>query len=374
MEGASPLRLAEARFGKDAVDAIAAVLASGRLTQGPRTEEFERSVARYCRTDHAVATTSATTALQLVLAALDIGPGDEVLVADFTYPATGNVVLQQGAVLRLVDIDPLTYNIDPAALADSITDRTRLVIATDTFGLAANYPAFEGLLEERGIPLLCDAACALGAEVGGRRCGAIGLAGCFSFHPRKILTTGEGGMVTTSDAELAQRMRRLRNHGSERTGWRSSFVEVGFNFRMSEIQAALGSVQLPGYEEVIGARRRLAKRLAGALQRIAGIRSPTEPPGFRHTYQAFVTLLDEGIDRDQVIERCREQGVEATLGTYALHAEPAFRETCGTRPGELSASWRCFRHSLALPLHHGMSEQDVDRIAATVERALSHIG
>lgn len=368
------MRLAEARFGPEAVDAIAAVLASGRLTQGPCTEEFEQGVARYCGTEDAVATTSATTALQLALAALDIGPGDEVIVADFTYPATGNVVLQQGATLRLVDVDQTSYTLDPGALADALGERTRAVITTDAFGLPANYTAIEPLLEQHGIPLVCDAACALGGAIGDRRCGAIGVAGCFSFHPRKILTTGEGGMITTSDVNFARRLRRLRNHGSDRHGWRSAFVEVGFNYRMSEIQAALGIVQLPGYEQVIEKRRLLARRLSSALQEVPGIEPPIEPENLRHAFQAYVTLLDESIDRDVVIERCRHEGIEATLGTYALHAEPAFREVCGTSPGDVPRSWACFRRSLALPIHQGMSETDVDRVAATVERVLRDVG
>jgi dTDP-4-amino-4,6-dideoxygalactose transaminase len=358
-------------FGQEAVAALARVLASGRLTQGPNVEAFEDAVAEYCGTRFAVATTSATTALQLVLAALDIRQGDEVIVPDFTYPATANVVLRQGANVRLVDIDPRTYNVDPDAVAEAISPRTRAVIAVDLFGLPADYTALEPIVADREIPLLCDAACALGGAWESRRCGSIGVAGCFSFHPRKILTTGEGGMVTTDDEHLAERARRLRNHGSERDGWRSVFVEPGFNFRMGELEAALGLVQIAGHDAVIERRRLLAARLTAALADVDGITAPYEPVGGRHAYQAYVTMLDESVDRDRLIALLRDEEIEATLGTYALHAEPAFAEACGTRPGDLPVSFAASSRSLALPLHERLREVDVDRVAGALSVAIA---
>jgi perosamine synthetase len=370
------LTLAEPTFGADALAAVGEVLASGRLTQGPMVEQFEHAIAEICRARHAVAVTSATTALELALASLDIGPDSEVLVADFTYPATGNAVLQRGAGLRLVDVDPLTYCVDPEALAAAITRRTSAVITVDVFGLPADYSQIEPLLADKGIPLLCDAACALGGAVGRRTVGSFGQLSAFSFHPRKSLTTGEGGMVTTDNDELAKRLRRLRNHGSEREGWRASFVEPGFNFRMSEIQAALGLTQVSGYADVVRHRRRLAAKLSWELNRVEGVTPQLEPDGFRHPYQSYVVTLADWIDRDRMVLALRGERVEATLGTYAMHAEPAFAARCGTNRGDLPCSYRLVKQTLALPLHQHLEESDMVRIADAVRSAIakSHSG
>ena len=364
------LRLADPRFGDDAVAAIARVLASGRLTQGPVLEEFEQAIARFCGARHALATTSATTAIELVLAALDVGPGDEVAVADFTYPATGNAVFQRRGQPVLVDADPATYCVSPEALERALTGRTKAVITVDVFGLPADYGAIEPLLAGRGIPLVCDGACALGGAIGDRRVGGFGLATCFSFHPRKSLTTGEGGMVTTDDDALADRMRSLRNHGTRRTGWRASFVEPGFNYRMSELNAALGLVQVPHHEATVARRGELARGLDERLRGVPGVRPQAVPDGHRHPYQSYVvTLEDERLERDATIEALLAQGVESTLGTYAMHAEPAFMERCGTRPGDLPNSRRLAERTLALPLHERLREEDLDTVAAAVAAA-----
>ncbi|MEX2195804.1 MAG: DegT/DnrJ/EryC1/StrS family aminotransferase [Thermoleophilaceae bacterium] len=364
MSSPEPLRLAAPRFGDDALDALAEVLAGGRLTQGPKVAAFEEAIASYCGVPHAVATTSASTALHVVLAALDLGPGDEVVVPDFTYPATGNAVLQTGASLRLVDVDPRTYNVDPDRLAHALTERTKAVIAVDLFGLPADYTA----LDVGDVPLVCDAACALGAEWDGRRCGAIGAAACFSFHPRKVLTTGEGGMVTTADDALAARLRRLVNHGSERDGWRSTFVEPGFNYRLSELQAALGLVQVPHHDAVVERRRELAARLSDLLADVDGIELPFEPPYARHCWQAYVCVVDEDVDRDALIAALRERGVESTLGTYALHAEPAYAGS-----GEFPVSLSLARRTLALPLHEKLADDDPQRVADAIGDCLRRL-
>lgn len=364
------LRLADPRFGEEALNAIRDVLASGHLTQGPVVAEFEAAIARVVGTAHAVATTSATTALALTLAAHDIGPGDEVLAADFTYPATGNAVLQRGAALRLVDADPATYCLDPDALEAALGDRTAAVLAVDVFGLPADYARIEPLLAQRGVPLICDAACSLGGAIGARRAGAFGVAGCISFHPRKSLTTGEGGMVVTDDAALAERLRSLRNHGAQRDGWRATFVEPGFNYRMSDLNAALGLSQVPVHGDAVGRRNELATRLSAAIAGVDGLRPQEVPDGHLHPYQAYVVVLeDPALDRDAIIARLRECGVESTLGTYAMHAEPAFVRACGTVPGELPASAMLAERTLALPLHQGLRDADMVLVAEALAAA-----
>jgi dTDP-4-amino-4,6-dideoxygalactose transaminase len=365
------LRLAEPRFGDDALDAIGRVLASGNLTQGPVVAEFEAAVAGFCGAGGGVATTSATTALELSLAALDVGPGDEVVAADFTYPATGNAVLQRGASLRLVDVDPETYCIDPAALEAALTPRTKAVMTVDVFGLPADYATIEPMLAARGIPLICDAACSLGGAVGERRTGTFGRVSCFSFHPRKSLTTGEGGMVVTSDEALLARMRRLRNHGTERAGWRATFVEPGFNYRLSDLNAALGLAQVPDFAAVVERRRVLAAALRSRLEAVDGVTPQAEPAGTTHPYQAFVVSCEPGLDRDALVMALRDRGVESTLGTYAMHAEPSFQRACGTRPGDLPVSHALAEGTLAVPLHQGMTEADVDTVADALADAIS---
>lgn len=370
MSAQRTLRLADPQFPEGTLDALQAVLASGNLTQGPVVAEFEEALAAFVGARHAIATTSATTALELALAGLDVGPGDEVAVADFTYPATGNAVLQRGATLRLVDVDPATYGIDPDALLAALTPRTKVVITVDVFGLPADYGRIEPMLRERGIALLCDAACGLGGAIGARRVGTFGAASCFSFHPRKSLTTGEGGMVTTDDDALAARLRRLRNHGTERTGWRMSFIEPGFNYRMSDLNAALGLQQVPGFAAVVERRGRLAAGLRERLAGVDGVVTQAVPDGHRHPYQAFVVTCDPAIDRDATVMSLRERGVESTLGTYAMHVEPSFREACGTTPGDLPHSQALADRTLALPLHEGLVEDDLDRIATELRAVL----
>lgn len=369
-EDREQLTLAAPTFGDEAAEALKGVLASGRLTDGPQVAAFEEAIAALSGTAHAVACTSATTALQLVLAGLDLGAGAEVVVADFTYPATGNAVIQRGGRLVLAEIDPKTWCIDPDALEALISPATSAVIAVDPFGLPADYERLEALTEQHGIPLICDAACSLGGAIEDRRSGSFGRASCFSFHPRKSLTTGEGGMVTTDDRALAGRLRRLRNHGSRREGWRAVFLEPGFNFRMSELQAALGLVQIPSFEEIVKRRRELAAALSAMLEDMEDVTPQGVPRGHRHAYQSYVVRLDEVHDRDRVIEVLRGRRIESTLGTYALHAEPAFAEHCGMKPGDLPVSWSTTTQTLALPLHERLLESDLERVATELRAAL----
>ncbi len=362
--------LARPSVGEAELDEVRAVLESGILTQGPKVSELERMVADLVGTPHALATTSATTALHLSLVAAGIGRGDEVLVPDFTFPATANVVVQQGATPVLVDVDLETFAIDPDDLERRVTPRSRAVMPVHPFGLPADMDAVMAIAERHGLAVIEDAACSLGATVGGRQTGGIGLAGCFSFHPRKSITTGEGGMITTSDDGLAGRIRLLRSHGGVRERGRFRFEAAGFNYRMSDILAAVGVAQLRGLNDHLAGRRRVAgwydERLAG----VDGVRLPITPDGRTHTYQSYVVLLDEPIDRDAIIVALAADGIESTIGTYALHAEPFFARTLDLRAGDRPASWRAVRGTLALPLHGGLTEDDVDLVVDRLRMAL----
>jgi perosamine synthetase len=355
------------------VEAVARVLATGYLTQGPKVAEFEGRIARLVGSRHAFAMSSCTTALHLALVALGIGPGDDVLVPDFTFPATANVVVQQGARPILVDVRPDTFNLDPGDLGARLTPRTRAIIPVHAFGLAADMAGVMEFAHRHGLRVIEDAACALGARYRGRFCGAIGDVGCFSFHPRKSITTGEGGMIVTDDDAVAARIRLLRSHGGVRPEGAAylEFHAAGFNYRLSDLQAAVGVAQLEKLEWVLQRRRELAGRLTGLLGQVRGVTPPIEPEGCLHTYQSYVVLLDDALDRDRVIAAMGRRDIETTLGTYALHAQPFFREAYGYTAGDLPGSHRAFRQSLTLPLYPQMEPDDPERVVEALASAIA---
>jgi dTDP-4-amino-4,6-dideoxygalactose transaminase len=349
--GAGVIRLAWPDVGAEEAAAVAEVLESGRLTMGPKVEEFEAELARACGVEHAAAVSSGTAALHLAVIALGIGEGDEVVVPAYTFPATANVVAIAGARPVLVDVDPVTMNLDPQRVAEAVTPRTRAVIGVHAFGHPLPWGELRGVVPER-VHLFEDAAGALGALWRGRACGGLGELGCLSFHPRKIVTTGEGGAVTTNDPELAQRVRELRDHGIDRRG-DSRVAAPGLNYRLSDILCAVGIPQLRRLEELLQAREAIAhgyaKRLRGLLE------TPSAEVSDRHGWQAYVVQLDR---RDEALAALRERGIEAQIGTYALHRLDAYRDQ-GPFPGADG----CFARALALPFHTRLTEADLDRVA-----------
>ena len=364
------IRLARPCTGEDELDEVRAVLASGQLSQGPKVVEFEQQVAAYVGRRYAFATSSCTTALHLSLVALGVGPGDEVLVPDFTFPATANVVVQQGATPVLVDIDLDTYNAGAGELARHITARTRAVIPVHLFGLPADIGPITDFAAEHGLAVVEDAACALGAVSGEGQCGSFGDIGCYSFHARKVVTTGEGGMIVTDSDDLAARIAVLRSHGGVRTEGRFCFEAAGFNYRLSDIAAAVGCAQMRRLPELLRRRQELAERLHAGLAELDGIRGPAHRPGPGHAYQAFVALVDEGIDRDAMVTALAEAGIETTLGTYALHDQPFFQQTYGYRTGQLPASHAAYQRTIALPLYPEMTDDDADTVIEALKKAL----
>ena len=343
-----PIRLALPDVGVDEARAVAEVLESGYLTMGPKVAELEDELARACDVVHAVAVSSGTAALHLAVLALGIGDGDEVIVPAYTFPATANVVALTGARPVLVDIDPETMNVRPEAVADAVTERTRAVLVVHLFGRPARWEEIETAVPE-GVELLEDAAGALGARRKGRACGGLGRLGCLSFHPRKIVTTGEGGAVTTNDEGLAESVKSMRHHG-----WRNADMPApGLNYRLSDMLCAVGITQLRRLEALLEARERLAaaygERLAGPVQ----LPSPDE--GDRHGWQAFVVQLDR---RDEALEALRDAGIEAQIGTYALHHLGAYRDQ-GPFPGADAV----YERALALPFHNRLTDADLDRVA-----------
>ena len=324
------------------------------LTMGPKVAEFEAQLAAACEVEHALAVTSGTAALHLAVLALGLEPGDEILVPAYTFPATGNVVELAGLKPVLVDVDPETMNIDPAKV--EVGPRTRAVLAVHLFGRPApldDLPAELLVLE--------DAAGALGARHRGRACGGLGLVGCLSFHPRKIVTTGEGGAVTTNDARIAEEVATFRNHG-----WRSlvppDLPAPGLNYRLSDILCAVGIPQMRRLDELLAARTRVAEGYAERLAHLP-LLLPRAGDGDVHGWQAYVVQLD---DRDRVLAGLRAAGIEAQIGTYALHRLGAYRDQ-----GEFPGASRVFERALALPFHTRLSERDLDRVAEALDKLVS---
>lgn len=353
--------------GAEELDRVRAVLESGFLTQGPVTTEFETLVSKSVGSVHGFATSSATTGLHLALVAIGVGPGDEVVMPAFSFPATANVVVQLGARPVFVDIDPVTFCLDPRRLGDAISDRTTAVMPVHAFGLCADMDPILETSAARGVPVLEDAACALGARYKGRGVGSLGDAGVFSFHPRKVITTGEGGMVMTDRDDLADRMRVLRTHGGVRGDHYLEFVDVGYNYRLSDVLSAIGVAQMGKLDAILAARRELAAGLTARLERLDGVRCPSETLAESHTYQSYVVELDEAIDRDGMIVALRRHDIEATLGTYGMHLQPVFRRLLGTTPEDFPEATRAHRQSLTLPLYPGLVDADLDRIAKAVD-------
>lgn len=352
------------------LEEIAKVLSTGYFTQGPKTVEFEWKVAEYIGCKYAFAMSSCTTALHLSLVVLDVKPGDEVLVADFTFPATANVVVQLGAIPVLVDIDLDTFTVNVDDLRHKITPKTKAIIPVDAFGCAADFDAIQKIAAAHNLPVIEDAATAIGTKYYDRFCGNLTTLGCFSFHPRKVITTGEGGMITTNDDKLAERIKLLRSHGGVRTGSWYRFEEAGFNYRLSDILSAIGVAQMEKLAKLVEHKQRLAASLSKRLAQIPGIRVPVEPKWGGHIYQSYVILLDEGLNRDTIVEKMRVHGIETTLGTYALHDQPFFQRTFGYKSGQLPNSHAAFTRTITLPLYPQMDESDLDQVADTLNAIL----
>jgi len=355
VSGETPrLRLGWPDLGEPELAEVAEVLASGMLTMGPKVAEFEHELARLCEVEHALVVSSGTAALHVAVLALGLSPGDEVLVPAYTFPATANVVALAGLVPVLVDVDPATMNVDPAQI--EVGPRAKAILAVHLFGRPARLEQLPGL------PVLEDAAGALGARRNGRACGGLGLLGCLSFHPRKILTTGEGGAVTTNDEQIADAVRRLRNHG-----WQSlsppDMLEPGLNYRLSDILCAVGLPQARRLDELLAERTRIAAGYTERLRHLP-LLLPAADEGDVHGWQAYVVQVDE---RDRVLTELRAQGIEAQIGTYALNLLGAYREQ-----GDFPGATRVFERALALPFHTRLGEADLDLVAEALDKIVSN--
>ena len=357
--GADVVRLASPDVGEEELAELAAVVETGQLTMGPKVAELERLLAEACSTDDAVVVSSGTAALHVAVLALGIGPGDEVLVPAYTFPATGNVVALAGRDAGARRRRPGDDEPRPGGRArgGDRTGRRRCSPCTSSAGP-------RGSRSSPTLPVLEDAAGALGARRRGRACGSLGLLACLSFHPRKIVTTGEGGAVTTDDEAIAEAVRSLRHHGWSPSDRYDDMPRGAYNYRLSDVLCALGIPQVRRLEELLAARERVA---AAYAERLAGLplTLPEADAGDRHGWQAYVVQLD---DRDRVMAELRAQGIQCQIGTYALHRLGAYREQ-GSFPGADAA----FERALALPLHTKLTDAELDRVAEVLRLAMTHL-
>ncbi len=395
MSSEPTIPLARPVLGAAEADATRRVLLSGWLTQGPEVRAFENEFAAYVNAKHAVAVSSGTSAMEIVLRALDIGPDNEVITVSHSFIATANVVRRAGALPVFVDIGTDEFNIDPLLVAAAIGPRTRAILVVHQIGMPCDLQSILKIAQETNLPVIEDAACAIGSEIlwndQWQKIGTPhGVAACFSFHPRKVLTTGEGGMVTTNDSDLAARLRRLRIHGIDidadirhRSGVVvERYAEPGFNMRMTDMQAAIGRVQLASLDKTITRRRDLAARYRTNLQGIADIRPPHEPAWARSNWQSYCVGLPDGCDQLSVMGFLSRAGIASRRGVLCAHREPAYpRGTWSCVPGSthcdcpdekcirLKRSERAQDRSIQIPLFANMTDDELDTVVSVLKDA-----
>jgi perosamine synthetase len=349
--------------------ALAEVIASGWVSQGPRVAAFEAAFAQRIGAPEAVAPTSCTTALQLALYVSGVGPGDEVIVPSLSFIATANAVWQCGATPIFADIDPLTYNLDPAAAERAITSRTKAIMPVHQVGLPADMDRFIELSERHGVAIVEDAACAIGARYKGREIGSLGPLACYSLHPRKVITTGEGGMIAVHDPAIAARLRRLRAHGMDMSDLArhaardvvfEAYPERGWNSRMTDMQAALGLCQLEVLDEILEDRRRLAERYNAAIERIPGLQMPHEPPYARRTWQSYCVRVGPraAVSRTELMRRLLSEGIPTRRGVMAIHEEASYQGP----HANLEHTEAAAREVLMLPLFPDLTDEQQDHV------------
>ena len=383
-----PMPIALPKLGDSEIAAVSRVLRSGWITQGPEVAAFESEFGQTCHAPEAVAVSNCTTALQLVMYALGIGSGDEVITVSHSFIATANAIVNCGAYPIFVDIDREDFNMSPAAIEAAITRRTKAIIAVHQLGMPCRLAEIAAIAKRHNLALIEDAACAIGSEllVGNRwqRIGApMGIVSCFSFHPRKLLTTGDGGMITTFDRDLADRLRRLRQHGmsvNDRQRHMSKTViveqydEIGFNYRLTDLQAAIGREQLKRLPSLIAERRGLVELYHQALQHIPDLIVAKDRNDTRTNWQSFYVVLPEGIDQLTVMQYLLEADISTRRGVMCAHLEPAYSGDVfdNSKRQPLTNSEYARNHSILLPLFPNMKEVDILRVSRTLEAAIDH--
>ena len=376
------------------IQSVMEPLRSGWLVQGPKVREFEEKWSAFTGAKHSIAVTSCTTGLHLSLAAMGIQPGDEVIVPAFTWIATANVVEHLGAKVVFCDIDLNTFNLDVAQLESRITPNTKAILPVHLFGLAADMEPINRIAKQHGLWVVEDAACGFGSRYRGQHVGMLGDTGCFSFHPRKAITTGEGGMITTNEDSLAERLKRLRDHGAAMSDLQrhlgarpyllADHPDAGYNQRMTDIQAALGSAQMDRASDIIAERQRLAARYDQALAKLEWMKTPVKPHGYEHGYQSYPCLFEPqritaaaaagdsaqiravNESRNAWMDKLQQLGISTRPATHAVHMLTFYRQKYGLTPEDFPNSFAANDCSISLPLFHGMTEAEQDYVIGQV--------
>lgn len=375
------MNLTAPHFDQDEIRLVSDCLDSRWVTQGPMTAKFEQLFAARHEVTHAMATTSCTAALHLAALALELGPGDEVVVPAFTWVTSAHCAEYVGAKAVFADVDPATFNLDPAAFEAAITPATRAVVVVHLFGLAAKMDEILAIARRRKIAVIEDAACAVGTTYRGAPVGGLGDVGCFSFHPRKVITTGEGGMVTTMRADLAERVRSYRNHGATglpfgmdpaRPYAMSTYDNLGFNLRLSDIQAAVGVAQMAKLDRLLAERHERAMRYDDLLRSIDTLARPHVPDGCGHTYQGYVVRVLEGgmRRRNAIMDVLAARGIQTRPGTHAVHRLGYYARKYGLAPEQFPNAVACEDTSITLPIFPGMTDADQDTVVSALRAAL----
>jgi dTDP-4-amino-4,6-dideoxygalactose transaminase len=363
-------------FDSEELRELEKVLDSGWVTQGPKVNEFEDKIGEHLGVKHTIAVTNCTSALHLALLSIGVRKGNEVLVADYTFPATGHAVLYCGAKPFFVDVDSKTYNINLELIEEKINDKTKAIVPVHTFGQPAEMDAIMEIAEDHNLKVIEDSACALGAKYKNKYAGTIGDIGCFSFHARKGITTGEGGMVVTNNKNLAEKIRNLSVFGMSSAWDREKgdrfiipkFTELGYNYKMSDITAAVGVAQLRKLDKIIERKRTIAKYWDEKLQEMEFIEAPCVSEDVKHIYQSYVALVDNRINRNELITMLMKKGVQTQIGTYALHIQHVYNsnQKC---PNSLDI----FNRSLAVPMYYMLEEKDIDVAATYLKKAVDEL-
>jgi perosamine synthetase len=331
-------------------------------------ERFESLLAGYLDVPYAVCVSSGTAALHLAMLAADIKPGDEVIVPAFTFPATANVVEMLGARPVFVDSAPDSVNLDPLKLKSAITSRTKAIMPVHGLGMPVDFDEINRLAVQHNLIIVEDAACALGSKYNNRHCGTLGDLGAFSFHPRKLLTTGEGGAIVTHDKMTADLLKSLRNHG-----WQNGDYEhLGYNCRLTDFQAALGIGQLERYDSLIATRQELANHYHQKLSQMTWLKTLQPPTNVEWNVQTFLVKLDDSIDRDEAISFLKGYGIETTIGTYCVPLTKYYRMKYGYEKNEFPHAYNMYKQSLSLPLHSEMTAADIDKVVESLAKYSSN--